>query len=1055
MPLPRRGLWFVCWLFFALPIAFAGEEEKESSDEASAVKAVCEDEANARPQVVRVIKNVTVYTQAADGILHDAVVIIRNGMIEAVGEELEIPDGADIVDGGGGVLTPGLIDGYGKLWMTSTAVSDTSTTAALRTVDALDAFDREYRPVVAQGITSVVLAPSARGRLGGSVAVVAAAPLKNRFDATIKAPQPKREPKWEEADQDAESKGDKKSKGDEQESKREKPSGDAPEKDDQADEKSNDDESEKAVQESNRSASARPISASPHAAEKEDGDDQGKKPALKTGSDKVDAKPAKADGKPKQAGGKKPDGKAQSKRKIVEVPFDIPRPQLAFSSGSKGWVLVPDAAVAASLGIAASDGRGRVGEFNAIKKQLEDAVTYHEKWDKYRVWKANQDRLPPDQRAKPKKRESTSADQRRAEIMRRIAAMRAQRASGGTSSAAGPSSRSGKPPEPKSKSAANEKASTEKKAADKAVEKPEFDPKREILRPILRGKLPIWMFVDDAKSLARAQQLAKIGDCRLILVQGSDLPAADLAGFRNAAIVGPFSSGDDATRSAWARRLSREDATTGLGTFGAASADSANLRMEMALAVANGVSRQRVLDAVTSDLATVLGCGDWLGKIAPGYRADLALFAGDPIDPATAVKATWSLGEPVYQNSRVTAVPESSVQVASLSDEDRRRAQELVMPAAYEIVGSRLQNSAGELLPGRMTVRNGKITAVEFTESSQAVRDRKGGKFPVLDVGNLVVTPGLVCAGFEIAAGPAGRVPGEPDSGYLVAADRFDPTAPAIEGFVEGGVLAAALLPPSQNVAAGQVSAVRLGGDATVLDPSIADSFVISDASRNSERYPASLEGQVDFLKKRFAGNFARNRSRIPSIIQEPLDRKATERYRQLSAGQRRALITAGTAAEIRAARRFIDQQGLKASLHKPQRLDAFGRVDDASTVGIIAAPLSPTGAVNRHRELVDAANNGHPIGIAARTPEQLRQTAAILVAAGLPLQRVAKIVTSEAAAAAGMPAGVGKLQVGQPADFVIWSHHPCLMSAECLAVIADGQRVSPDQNSSSGGASR
>lgn len=57
-----------------------------------------------------------------------------------------------------------------------------------------------------------------------------------------------------------------------------------------------------------------------------------------------------------------------------------------------------------------------------------------------------------------------------------------------------------------------------------------------------------------------------------------------------------------------------------------------DMLLEMNHLVAFGLSREQVLAAATRHAADVLGCGDQLGRIEAGYRADLLLLAGNPLD---------------------------------------------------------------------------------------------------------------------------------------------------------------------------------------------------------------------------------------------------------------------------------------------------------------------------------------------------------------------------------------------------------------------------------------
>jgi len=68
----------------------------------------------ADPPEVFAITNVRVFDGA--NVIPKAVVVVRNGKIEAVGAKAAIPAGAAVVDGAGGLLMPGLIDSHTHTW---------------------------------------------------------------------------------------------------------------------------------------------------------------------------------------------------------------------------------------------------------------------------------------------------------------------------------------------------------------------------------------------------------------------------------------------------------------------------------------------------------------------------------------------------------------------------------------------------------------------------------------------------------------------------------------------------------------------------------------------------------------------------------------------------------------------------------------------------------------------------------------------------------------------------------------------------------------------------
>jgi imidazolonepropionase-like amidohydrolase len=44
----------------------------------------------------------------------------------------------------------------------------------------------------------------------------------------------------------------------------------------------------------------------------------------------------------------------------------------------------------------------------------------------------------------------------------------------------------------------------------------------------------------------------------------------------------------------------------------------------------------------------LLGLADRIGSIEPGKLADLVIWSGDPLDPASLVEQTWVGGKPLF-----------------------------------------------------------------------------------------------------------------------------------------------------------------------------------------------------------------------------------------------------------------------------------------------------------------------------------------------------------------------------------------------------------------------
>jgi imidazolonepropionase-like amidohydrolase len=111
----------------------------------------------------------------------DATVLIRNGRIEAVGPGLVVPDGARIVDAGGGWVLPGFIEAHGHVgvheegegWAGADSNELTEpVTAQVRALDAINPADLGFRDAVSGGVLAVNVNPGSGNPIGGQTAAL-------------------------------------------------------------------------------------------------------------------------------------------------------------------------------------------------------------------------------------------------------------------------------------------------------------------------------------------------------------------------------------------------------------------------------------------------------------------------------------------------------------------------------------------------------------------------------------------------------------------------------------------------------------------------------------------------------------------------------------------------------------------------------------------------------------------------------------------------------------------------------------------------------------------
>ena len=106
-------------------------------------------------------------------VIENGTILIEDGKMKAVGQEVVVPDGARIIDAKGKYVAPGLIDAQSRLYVIDGELNESRAIAPeLDILDAVDPFIKERQEVLAQGVTAACIAPGNRGLLGGLGAVL-------------------------------------------------------------------------------------------------------------------------------------------------------------------------------------------------------------------------------------------------------------------------------------------------------------------------------------------------------------------------------------------------------------------------------------------------------------------------------------------------------------------------------------------------------------------------------------------------------------------------------------------------------------------------------------------------------------------------------------------------------------------------------------------------------------------------------------------------------------------------------------------------------------------
>lgn len=126
----------------------------------------------ARPPVAAtLIKNATVLT-VTKGKLENTDILLQNGKIAAIGKNLAAPAGADVIDGTGKFITPGIIDPHSHSMSDATNEGSLSVTSMVRIQDVLNPTAVNIYRELAGGVTTVNVLHGSANTIGGQNAVV-------------------------------------------------------------------------------------------------------------------------------------------------------------------------------------------------------------------------------------------------------------------------------------------------------------------------------------------------------------------------------------------------------------------------------------------------------------------------------------------------------------------------------------------------------------------------------------------------------------------------------------------------------------------------------------------------------------------------------------------------------------------------------------------------------------------------------------------------------------------------------------------------------------------
>lgn len=126
------------------------------------------------------IKNGKLYPMAGP-VIENGSILIENGKIAAIGADIAIPAGAEVIDAAGRMVLPGMIDAHCHLGMEESSIrtegsdgneATSPNTAQVRAIDGINPMDITFQEAREAGVTLAATGPGSANVLGGTFVVM-------------------------------------------------------------------------------------------------------------------------------------------------------------------------------------------------------------------------------------------------------------------------------------------------------------------------------------------------------------------------------------------------------------------------------------------------------------------------------------------------------------------------------------------------------------------------------------------------------------------------------------------------------------------------------------------------------------------------------------------------------------------------------------------------------------------------------------------------------------------------------------------------------------------
>jgi imidazolonepropionase-like amidohydrolase len=178
----------------------------------------------------------------------------------------------------------------------------------------------------------------------------------------------------------------------------------------------------------------------------------------------------------------------------------------------------------------------------------------------------------------------------------------------------------------------------------------------EALQPVLRGELPLIVVANRRSDIETALRIAKEYKLKLILAGAAEgwMIPGEIAAAGVPVLVEPLDNipSYDALGIRYENAALLVKGGVKVALMETATENTRDLKQQAGNAVANGLTWEQALRAVTLTPAEVFGVADRYGSLEPGKIANVVVWTGDPFEFSTGVEHVFIRGRDVPLRSR-------------------------------------------------------------------------------------------------------------------------------------------------------------------------------------------------------------------------------------------------------------------------------------------------------------------------------------------------------------------------------------------------------------------